>query len=153
LDGLITAAFTARQQAQLGFLPAGGPLLKPNHKPECASFTETGDGLKPPTQLPGFPSQHPELKPQSNFPAGWVRACRRREMPNRCRSVMAGGRSSIRAGKDQQPLKAQHRECRLQKCIRTAEGIEIDQIKEGPIEISLPKETVRRLTGGVQGKT
>jgi hypothetical protein len=41
----------------------------------------------------------------------------------------------------------------LQKCIRTAEGIEIDQIKEGPIEISLPKETVRRLTGGVQGKT
>ena len=111
------------------------------------------DGLKPPTQLPGFPSQHPELKPQSNFPAGWVRACRRREMPNRCRSVMAGGRSSIRACKDQQTPKTKHRESRLQEGVRTSESIEIDQIKEGPIEIGLPEETVRCLTGGPQGKT
>jgi len=153
LDGLITAALTACQQTQLGFLPAGDPPVQPHHKPECAAFTETGNGLKPPAQLPGFPGQDPELKSQSNFPAGWMRPCRCREMANRGRSVMAGGRSSIRACKDQQTPKTKHREGRLQKGVRTSESIEIDQIKEGPIEIGLPEKTVRCLTGGPQGQT
>ena len=53
---------------------------------------------------------------------------------------MASGRSAIGAGQKQNSFKAQHLQHWLQQGPRRTEGIQIDQIKEAPIEIRLGKQ-------------
>ena len=77
-------------------------------------------------------------------------ACRRSEMTHRGNTVMPCWRTSISAGEDEKAVETQHCKSRLKQGIRATESIEIDQVKEGLVEIGLSQQALRCPSGGGQ---